>query len=151
MIRQILPNNNKRCYSNFSPTFREVNTPLVRKRWRAGSSRSGCWLCWDPTCKALSLQWGIRSWAFVTCLLGKCFSETSKLRWTVAFKFLFCIFGKFWSNQPAKLLLLRCSFSYYEYYCAEIEPWDCIGLLREILQLFARRTICSSDYPNTSS
>jgi hypothetical protein len=29
MIRQILPNNNKRCYSNFSPTFREVNTPLV--------------------------------------------------------------------------------------------------------------------------
>jgi hypothetical protein len=28
MIRQILPNNNERCYSNFSPTFREVNTPL---------------------------------------------------------------------------------------------------------------------------
>jgi hypothetical protein len=27
MIRQILPNNNERCYSNFSPTFREVNTP----------------------------------------------------------------------------------------------------------------------------
>jgi hypothetical protein len=29
MIGQILPNNNERCYSNFSPTFREVNTPLV--------------------------------------------------------------------------------------------------------------------------
>jgi hypothetical protein len=27
MIGQILPNNNERCYSNFSPTFREVNTP----------------------------------------------------------------------------------------------------------------------------
>jgi hypothetical protein len=27
MIGQILPNNNKRCYSNFSPTFREANTP----------------------------------------------------------------------------------------------------------------------------
>jgi hypothetical protein len=27
MIEQILPNNNERCYSNFSPTFREVNTP----------------------------------------------------------------------------------------------------------------------------
>jgi hypothetical protein len=30
MIEQILPNNNERCYSNFSPTFREVNTPLTR-------------------------------------------------------------------------------------------------------------------------
>jgi hypothetical protein len=29
MIGQILPNNNERCYSNFSHTFREVNTPLV--------------------------------------------------------------------------------------------------------------------------
>jgi hypothetical protein len=29
MIGQILPNNNERCYSNFSPTFREVNTPSV--------------------------------------------------------------------------------------------------------------------------
>jgi hypothetical protein len=29
MIGQILPNNNERCYSNFSPTFREVNTPLI--------------------------------------------------------------------------------------------------------------------------
>jgi hypothetical protein len=31
MIEQILPNNNERCYSNFSPTFREVNTPFVEK------------------------------------------------------------------------------------------------------------------------
>jgi hypothetical protein len=30
MIGQILPNNNKRCYSNFSPTFHEVNTPYVK-------------------------------------------------------------------------------------------------------------------------
>jgi hypothetical protein len=29
MIGQILPNNNGRCYSNFSPTFLEVNTPYV--------------------------------------------------------------------------------------------------------------------------
>jgi hypothetical protein len=29
MIGQILSNNNERCYSNFSPTFREVNTPMV--------------------------------------------------------------------------------------------------------------------------
>jgi hypothetical protein len=29
MIGQILPNKNERCYSNFSPTFREVNTRLV--------------------------------------------------------------------------------------------------------------------------
>jgi hypothetical protein len=29
MIEQILLNNNKRCYSNFSPTFREGNTPYV--------------------------------------------------------------------------------------------------------------------------
>jgi hypothetical protein len=28
MIGQILPNNNKRCYGNFLPTFREVNVPL---------------------------------------------------------------------------------------------------------------------------
>jgi hypothetical protein len=27
MIGQILPNNNERYYNNFSPTFREVNTP----------------------------------------------------------------------------------------------------------------------------
>jgi hypothetical protein len=27
-----LPNNNERCYSNFSPTFREVNTPWIRKK-----------------------------------------------------------------------------------------------------------------------
>jgi hypothetical protein len=29
MIEQILPNNNERCYSNFSTTFREVNTPQL--------------------------------------------------------------------------------------------------------------------------
>jgi hypothetical protein len=29
MIRQVLPNNNERCYSNFSATFREVNTPYI--------------------------------------------------------------------------------------------------------------------------
>jgi hypothetical protein len=29
MIGQILPKNNERCYSNFSPTFREVNTPYI--------------------------------------------------------------------------------------------------------------------------
>jgi hypothetical protein len=29
MIGQILPNNNERCYSNFLPTFREVNTPSL--------------------------------------------------------------------------------------------------------------------------
>jgi hypothetical protein len=29
MIGQILPNNNERCYNNFSATFREVNTPLL--------------------------------------------------------------------------------------------------------------------------
>jgi hypothetical protein len=28
MIEQILPNNNETCYSNFSSTFREVNTPI---------------------------------------------------------------------------------------------------------------------------
>jgi hypothetical protein len=28
MIKQILSTNNERCYSNFSHTFREVNTPL---------------------------------------------------------------------------------------------------------------------------
>jgi hypothetical protein len=36
MIGQILPNNNERCYNNFSSTFREVNTPaLGRRRERA--------------------------------------------------------------------------------------------------------------------
>jgi hypothetical protein len=29
MSGRILPNNNKRCYSNFSSTFREVNTPIA--------------------------------------------------------------------------------------------------------------------------
>jgi hypothetical protein len=29
MIGQILPNNNKKCYSNFLSTFREVNTPYM--------------------------------------------------------------------------------------------------------------------------
>jgi hypothetical protein len=29
MIGQILSNNNERCYNNFSPTFREVNTAFV--------------------------------------------------------------------------------------------------------------------------
>jgi hypothetical protein len=28
MIRQILANNNEKCYSNFSPTFREANPPV---------------------------------------------------------------------------------------------------------------------------
>jgi hypothetical protein len=32
-----LPNNNERCYSNFSTTFREVNTPLLYKE--------ACMLC----------------------------------------------------------------------------------------------------------
>jgi hypothetical protein len=27
MVKQILPNNNEKCYNNFSATFREVNTP----------------------------------------------------------------------------------------------------------------------------
>jgi hypothetical protein len=31
MIGQILSNNNERCYNNFSPTFRKVNTPLVKR------------------------------------------------------------------------------------------------------------------------
>jgi hypothetical protein len=30
MIGQILPNNNERCYSNFSLTFHQLNTPLVQ-------------------------------------------------------------------------------------------------------------------------
>jgi hypothetical protein len=29
MIEQILPNNNKTCYSNFSLNFEQVNTPRV--------------------------------------------------------------------------------------------------------------------------
>jgi hypothetical protein len=29
MIRQILPNNNKKCYRNFSQKFLDLNTPLV--------------------------------------------------------------------------------------------------------------------------
>jgi hypothetical protein len=29
MIGQILPNNNERCYNNFSPTFREMNAPIT--------------------------------------------------------------------------------------------------------------------------
>jgi hypothetical protein len=29
MIGKILPNNNERCYNNFSPTFHEVNTPFI--------------------------------------------------------------------------------------------------------------------------
>jgi hypothetical protein len=33
MIGQILSNNNKRCYINFSLTFREVNTPLNAATW----------------------------------------------------------------------------------------------------------------------
>jgi hypothetical protein len=42
MIGQILPNNNERCYSNFSPTFREVNTPLHGNRMQdAGKGRQG--------------------------------------------------------------------------------------------------------------
>jgi hypothetical protein len=32
MIGQILPNNNERCYINFSPTFREVNTPITLRQ-----------------------------------------------------------------------------------------------------------------------
>jgi hypothetical protein len=32
MIEQILPNNNERCYRNFSPTFREVNPPCITRR-----------------------------------------------------------------------------------------------------------------------
>jgi hypothetical protein len=30
MIEHILSNNNERCYSNFSTTFREVNTSLMQ-------------------------------------------------------------------------------------------------------------------------
>jgi hypothetical protein len=32
MIEQILLNNNERYYSNFSPTFREMNTPIPKIR-----------------------------------------------------------------------------------------------------------------------
>jgi hypothetical protein len=40
MIRQILPNNNERCYSNFLPTFRKVNTPLVPAGQKIQKSRA---------------------------------------------------------------------------------------------------------------
>jgi hypothetical protein len=29
MVGQILPNNNEKCYSNFSPKFSQLNTALV--------------------------------------------------------------------------------------------------------------------------
>jgi hypothetical protein len=37
-----LPNNNERCYSNFSATFREVNTPYICRTfcWRLGADIS---------------------------------------------------------------------------------------------------------------
>jgi hypothetical protein len=38
MIEQILSNNNERYYSNFSPTFHEVNTPYVNKLLRTTGS-----------------------------------------------------------------------------------------------------------------
>jgi hypothetical protein len=37
MIEQILLNNNERCYSNFSPIFREANTP----KWGGDKSLHG--------------------------------------------------------------------------------------------------------------
>jgi hypothetical protein len=41
MIGQILSNNNEKCYSNFSHTFHEVNTPLA-------CSRANLMLFWKP-------------------------------------------------------------------------------------------------------
>jgi hypothetical protein len=29
MVEQILPNNNEKCYSNFSPKFSQLNTALI--------------------------------------------------------------------------------------------------------------------------
>jgi hypothetical protein len=50
MIRQILPNNNERCYSNFSPTFLEVNTPFEEKITRRGALQ----------CPLQSTEYGLR-------------------------------------------------------------------------------------------
>jgi hypothetical protein len=41
MIGQILPNNNERCYINFSHTFREVNTPSMLLAEQAVAACSG--------------------------------------------------------------------------------------------------------------
>jgi hypothetical protein len=58
MIGQILPNNNEKCYSNFSPTFREVNAPrgsaeglwqgeaILRRRQRRVRGRRARWPTW---------------------------------------------------------------------------------------------------------
>jgi hypothetical protein len=40
MIGQILPNNNERCYSNFSHIFREVNTPKEKESWKDSQVRA---------------------------------------------------------------------------------------------------------------
>jgi hypothetical protein len=34
MVGQILPNNNEKCYSNFSPNFSQLNTPLIAFGWQ---------------------------------------------------------------------------------------------------------------------
>jgi hypothetical protein len=44
MVRQILPNNNEKCYSNFSPQLFHLNTPIrACRRWECEWSRSGWW------------------------------------------------------------------------------------------------------------
>jgi hypothetical protein len=58
MIGQILLNNNDRCYSNFSPTFREVNAPKVVRRGEATKVCMGKGAMWWASSRTLLLFTG---------------------------------------------------------------------------------------------
>jgi hypothetical protein len=46
MVGQILPNNNEKCYSNFSPKFSQLNTATTNKKaGRSGDANSKLHVC----------------------------------------------------------------------------------------------------------
>jgi hypothetical protein len=46
MVGQILPNNNEKCYSNFSPKFSQLTTALVLLAVQALSARAAAEKQW---------------------------------------------------------------------------------------------------------
>jgi hypothetical protein len=84
MIGQILQNNNKRCYSNFSPIFREMNTPLIQivlyfegswparfgKSWEQATVVPWIWACDHVDAICFRSQCMIKKWDYLHCIPG---------------------------------------------------------------------------------
>jgi hypothetical protein len=80
MIGQILPNNSKKCYRNFSPKFFDLNTPLFLRSSHFPCSAASPLSLLIPTLSLLSCLWWIShleisSSVNDSCGEGQCRSE----------------------------------------------------------------------------